>query len=145
MLEAEFMKDVGDAFTDINKARSIYCSEMSEIDVKRYQAMITGGIFDLYGDNEDLYNVNESLNYLICSKSLYLYTLQGPIFKVINLVLRKQCYEDYPSLFSLCNLISCGTVNFNDVNGDTKLPDHHIVNNNLILYRGVPLDPKEID
>ena len=79
-------------------------------------------------------------------KALYLYTLQGPIFKVLNIVLRKQNFDEYSGIYPLCTLISCGTVNFNDVNGDTKLPDHHIdANNNLIVYRGVPLDPGELD
>ena len=59
-------------------------------------------------------------NFYIANKAVYIYTMQSPVYKILNKILRNQDFKKYPQLYPLANTISCGLINFNDVNGNLQ-------------------------
>lgn len=53
-------------------------------------------------------------NALIAESAFQVYTIEGPVYRVVNKVMQDDRMEEFPDLFPLINTISCGLVNLDE-------------------------------
>ena len=55
---------------------------------------------------------------MVAANAFKVYSIEGPVFRVVNQILNKQEFEDYSYMFPLVNTISCGLVNFEETSSE---------------------------
>ena len=135
ILEKEFMTDFNRSFKQlIDKDMSLQKGVKVDFGSEKLKRMFTNEIIDLDNYDPKFYEENEILKMWLADRAAYLYTLECPVYKFLNMILRTKQYESNPWLFPLSNLIISGLTAYYDA---SKLVKTGCCSKHVRTYRGV--------